>query len=146
MTYLTPNFTLEELIRSEIGARHGIDNTPTPEIIENLKRLAQVLEEVRILLGSRSIYVNSAYRCPEINKLVGSKPTSDHLYGLAADIVCPAFGSPDYVVRAVVASPIQYKQIIREFDAWTHISIPKAGETAQRQALIIDRSGTRPFA
>ena len=146
MTYLTPHFTLEELTRSEIGARHGIDNTPPEEIVPNLKRLAEMLEEVRIILGGRPIYVNSAYRCPQINTLVGSKPTSDHLLGLAADFVCPSFGVPDYVVRAVMASPISYKQVIREFDAWTHIAAPKEGETAKREALIIDKAGTRLFA
>lgn len=145
MTYLTPNFTLEELIRSDTAARHGIDNTPPKDVLPNLLRLAVLLEEVRTLLGGKAIHVTSAYRSPEVNKLVGSKPTSDHLHGLAADFVCPSFGNPDYVVRAVVASPIQFKQVIREFDAWTHIALPKEGETPKKEALIIDRNGTRLF-
>jgi hypothetical protein len=55
--------------------------------------------------------------------------------------------TPDEVVTAVIASGIGYDQIIREFDRWTHISVPNtAGDTPRRQSLIIDRSGTRPYA
>ena len=145
MTYLTPHFTLEELYASETADRHGIDNTPPEDIRDNLRLLALALEEVRTLLGGKPIHVTSAYRSPEVNRLVGSKPTSDHVLGLAADFVCPSFGHPDYVVRAIMASPIPYKQVIREFDRWTHFAIPKKGEEAKKQALIIDRQGTRPF-
>lgn len=146
MTYLTPHFTLEELYASETADRHGIENTPPEEVRGNLRLLAMALEEVRTLLGGKPIHVTSAYRSPEVNRLVGSKPTSDHCKGLAADFVCPSFGDPDYVVRAIVASPISYKQVIREFDRWTHFAIPAPGEEAKKQALIIDRTGTRAFA
>jgi hypothetical protein len=55
--------------------------------------------------------------------------------------------TPDEVVKAVIASGIGYDQIIREFDRWTHISIPNiAGTAPRRQALIIDKAGTRPYA
>ena len=146
MTYLTPHFTLEELYASETAARHGIDNTPPKEVIDNLRRLAFTLEEVRTILGNRPIHVTSAYRSPEVNRLVGSKPTSDHIHGLAADFVCPSFGISDYVVRAILASSIPFKQVIREFDHWTHLSIPAQEEEAKRQALIIDKTGTRAFS
>jgi hypothetical protein len=54
--------------------------------------------------------------------------------------------TPDAVVRAVMASGLAYDQIIREFDAWTHISIPNTPEAKPRKmALIIDKAGTRPF-
>jgi len=146
MTYLTPHFTLEELSASEIAERHGIDNTPPEDVEDNLKRLAMALEEIRVLLGGRPIHVTSAYRSPEVNRLVGSKPTSDHTKGLAADFVCPSFGGPDDVVRAILASPISFKQVIREFDRWTHFSIPEQGEEPRKQALIIDKTGTRGYA
>jgi len=146
MTQLTPHFTLEELYASETADRHGIDNTPPQEVVDNLKLLAQALESIRELLGGRPIHVTSAYRSQEVNRLVGSKPTSDHTKGLAADFVCPAFGKPDDVVRAIVASSIPYKQVIREFDRWTHFAIPAKGEEAKKQALIIDKTGTRDYA
>lgn len=143
--YLSKNFTLEEFTFSETAQRHGIDNTPPEEVIDNLKLLALSLEKIREILGGKPIHVTSAYRSPEVNRMVGSKPTSDHVLGLAADFVCPSFGVPDYVVRAILASDIPYKQVIREFDRWTHFAIPKEGEEAKKQALIIDKSGTRTY-
>ena len=77
---------------------------------------------------------------------VGSKDTSQHRIGCAADIRVPGM-TPDEVVKAVIASKIGYDQVIREFDRWTHISVPNTEDAAPRhQALIIDKSGTRPYA
>ena len=143
---LSPNFSLAELTASETAERHGIDNTPTPEIIENLKHLAAALQEVRTLLGSKPIHINSGYRSIEVNAKLGSKPTSDHCKGLAADFICPSFGTPDEIVRAVMGSAIPYKQVIREFDRWVHLAVPAPGEEPRRQALIIDKQGTRAYA
>lgn len=141
---LTPNFTLEELTASEIGARKGLDNTPGPIAQQNLVRLAKFLEEVRKVLG-KPIMINSAYRGPEVNAAVGGVKASQHCVGCAADIKVPGM-NPDQVVRAIVASKLQYDQLIREFDSWTHISIPnEEGSTPRGQTLIIDRAGTRPF-
>jgi zinc D-Ala-D-Ala carboxypeptidase len=89
--------------------------------------------------------VNSAFRSKAVNDAVGSKDSSQHRIGCAADIRVPGM-TPDEVVRAVIASGIGYDQIIREFDRWTHISIPsRDGDKPRRQALIIDKTGTRPF-
>ena len=143
---LSANFTLDELTVSETAARHGLDNTPPPEVIENLKLLANSLQTLRSLFGNNAIIITSGYRSPQVNEKVGSRPTSDHVRGLAADFIVPAFGTPDHIIRAVLASGVPFKQIIREFDRWTHFSIPAPGEVPRRQALIIDRQGTRPYA
>ena len=143
---LSANFTLDELTVSEIAARYGLDNTPPPEVIENLKLLALSLQTLRTLFGNNAIIITSGYRSPQVNEKVGSRPSSDHVRGLAADLIVPAFGAPDQVIRAVLASHIPFKQIIREFDRWTHFSIPAPGEAPKKQALIIDRFGTRPYA
>ena len=141
---LSPNFTLEELTHSEIAERKGLDNTPSEEVKANLVRLARFLEEVRKLLG-RPIIVNSAYRSLEVNKAVGGKPTSQHVLGCAADIRVPGM-TPNDVVKAILKSNIEYDQVIREFDSWTHISIPKSfTDKPRKMALIIDKSGTRNF-
>lgn len=141
---LTPHFTLEELTASEIGARKGLDNTPGPVAQQNLVRLAKFLEEVRKVLG-KPITINSAYRGPEVNSAVGGAKNSQHLLGCAADIKVPGM-NPDQVCRAIIQSGLQYDQLIREFDSWTHISIPnEEGSTPRGQTLIIDRAGTRPF-
>jgi hypothetical protein len=90
--------------------------------------------------------VNSAFRSKAVNDAVGSKDTSQHRIGCAADLRIPGM-EPNEVVKAVIASGIEYDQIIREFDRWTHISVPnKATDNPRRQALIIDKAGTRPYA
>ena len=141
---ITPHFTLEELTASETAERNGWDNTPGEAEQANLKRLANLLEQVRALVN-KPVMVNSAYRSKKVNDAVGSKDTSQHRLGCAADIRVPGM-TPDQVCRAVIASGIAYDQIIREFDRWTHISVPNTESTPPRkQALIIDRAGTRPF-
>jgi hypothetical protein len=90
--------------------------------------------------------INSAFRSKQVNDAVGSKDTSQHRVGCAADLRIPGM-TPDEVVRAVIASNLPFDQVIREFDRWTHISIPNTTDAKpRRQALIIDRTGTRPFA
>ena len=143
---LSPNFALDELTASETAARYGIDNTPDQATIQNLTRLANALQEVRALLGNKVIIVSSGYRSPELNQKVGGSATSDHCKGLAADFICPSYGTPDEIVRVVMASAIPYKQVIREFDKWVHFSIPEEGEAPRKQALIIDKQGTRNYA
>ena len=140
---MTPNFTLAELT---ITDHRTLDNTPDPAARANLQRLAVFLELVKDRLGGRPIMVSSAYRSKAVNAAVGSSDRSQHLLGTAADVRVPGM-TPDTVVRAVMASGLAYDQIIREFDAWTHISIPNLPTAAPRKsALIIDRAGTRPFA
>ena len=141
---LSEHFTFEELTASETAARHGLDNTPGPIAQQNLVRLANFLEEVRKVLG-KPISINSAYRGPEVNAAVKGSKNSQHLVGCAADIKVPGM-TPDQVVRAIIASKLQYDQLIREFDSWTHVSITnEEGSTPRGQTLIIDRAGTRPF-
>jgi hypothetical protein len=140
---MTPHFTLEELTHTD---HRELDNTPNESEIANIQRLAEFLEQVKEVLGGKPIMVNSAFRSKAVNDAVGSKDTSQHRIGCAADIRVPTM-TPDEVVRAVIASGLPYDQIIREFDRWTHVSIPNTPEAKPRkQALIIDRTGTRAFA
>jgi len=140
---LTPHFTLEELTHTD---HRELDNTPNSSEINNLKRLAEMLEEVKTLLDGKPIMVNSAFRSSAVNTAVGSKETSQHRVGCAADIRVPGL-TPDQVVKAIIGSPIAYDQIIREFDSWTHISVPNnPSGTPRKQALIIDKQGTRAYS
>lgn len=140
---LTPHFTLAELTVTE---HREFDNTPGATALENLTRLADFLEQIKALLGGKPILVNSAFRSPHINAAVGSKPTSQHLIGCAADFRVPGM-TPDEVVRKIKASALPFDQLIREFDSWTHASVPNTrGDAPRRQALIIDRQGTRAYA
>jgi hypothetical protein len=139
---LTEHFSLEELTHTD---HREYDNTPNDAELENLKRLAEFLEEVKQTLGGRPIMVNSAFRSKQVNDAVGSKDSSQHRIGCAVDIRVPEL-TPDQVVRAVIASSLAYDQVIREFDRWTHLSIPNTPDIKPRkQALIIDKQGTRPF-
>jgi len=140
---LSPNFTLEELTHTD---HREFDNTPNDAELENLKRLAEFLQQVKAVLGGKPIMVNSAFRSKQVNDAVGSKDTSQHRVGCAADIRVPGM-TPDEVVKAVIAADLPYDQVIREFDRWTHISVPNdpAGKP-RKQALIIDKQGTRLYA
>jgi hypothetical protein len=140
---LSLHFTLEELTHTD---HRELDNTPNQNEISNLQRLANFLEEVKTVLGGRPIMVNSAFRSKQVNDAVGSKDTSQHRIGCAVDIRVPQL-TPDEVVKAIIASGLPYDQVIREFDRWTHVSIPNTPDaTPRKQALIIDKQGTRLYA
>jgi hypothetical protein len=140
---MTPHFTLAELTAT---SHRQFDNTPNEAETANLQRLAEFLEQVKTALDGKPIMVNSAFRSKQVNDSVGSKDTSQHRIGCAADLRVPGM-TPDAVVRAVIAAGLPFDQIIREFDAWTHISVTNTPDgTPRRQALIIDKAGTRPFA
>ena len=142
MSQLSENFSLEELTHTD---HREFDNTPNDSEMANLSRLAAFLEVVKATLGNKPIMVNSAFRCKQVNDAVGSKDTSQHRIGCAADIRVPGM-TPDEVVKAVIASGIGYDQVIREFDRWTHISVPSHPDDKPRhQALIIDKAGTRAY-
>lgn len=148
---LTKHFTLQEMTVSEIAVRRGFDNTPNATQLSNLVRTAELLEAVKEVLDMKPIIINSAFRSKPVNDAIGSRDTSQHLIGCAADIRVPGM-NPDEVCRKVINSGIQYDQLIREFwdkdrgGGWTHISVPNTKDMKpRRQALIIDRSGTRPF-
>ena len=145
MTQLSKHFTLEELTFSDAAARHGIDNTPNEEIIENLKRLcALILEPVRDIVH-KPVHVTSGYRSPIVNSLVGSKVTSQHTRGCAADIKVPGV-VPEVLMKAIIGAGLPYEQVILEFNNWCHVSVPNNPNTLpKRQELIIDKNGTRPF-
>ena len=142
MTLLTPHFSLEELTITE---HREFDNTPDDSEKNNLKRVAELLEQVKSALDGKPVMVNSAFRCKQVNDAVGSKDTSQHRVGCAADIRVPGM-TPDEVVQAIMAAGLPYDQLIREFDRWTHISVPnEVGDAPRGQVLIIDKEGTRAY-
>jgi len=143
MPNLTEHFTLEELTHTD---HRQFDNTPNDAELANLQRLAEFLEKVKMVLRGKPIMINSAFRSKQVNDAVGSKDSSQHRVGCAADIRVPGM-KPNEVVQALMASGLEYDQIIREFDSWTHISIPNdPNGKPRKQALIIDRAGTRVYA
>lgn len=118
---LTEHFSLEEMTASATAAEKHIDNTPSPEIINNLTTTAQGLELVRAFLGNVPMRITSGYRCPDLNKAVGGVPDSAHLSGFAADFEAPQYGSPLHIVASLAKSGIKYDQCIME-KIWVHVS------------------------
>lgn len=142
---LSPYFTLEELTHSEAALRNGWDNTPNGDEVANLTRLAQLLEQVKTAVGGKPVMINSGFRSKQVNDSVGSKDSSQHRLGCAADLRVPGM-TPKAVVEACIAGNVPFDQIILEFDAWTHISVPNsAGLTPRGSKLIIDKQGTRGY-
>ena len=140
---LSPHFTYEELIVTD---HREFDNTPNQSELQNLFRLSEFLEVVKTVLDGRPIMVNSAFRSKAVNDACGSRDSSAHRLGLAADIRVPGL-TPDQVTRALIDSKLPFDQVIREFDRWTHVAIPSTPVGLPRlQALIIDKAGTRNFA
>lgn len=124
--HLTEHFTLDELIASQTATRLGIDNTPTPEILENLYKVAQLLEKVRGHFA-KLVLVSSGYRSPALNAAVpGSSKTSAHSRGMAADFTVQ--GVPNQNVCRWIADNIVelgVDQVIYEFgaDGWVHVGL-----------------------
>jgi zinc D-Ala-D-Ala carboxypeptidase len=131
---ISEHFTLEEMSFSEAAARLGLDNTPGPAIIVNLTRTAATMEIIRALLRAMSINVHSGYRSPQVNRAVGGAATSAHCRGLACDFVCPAFGAPLEIARAILSSAIEFDQLILEY-GWVHVGLAQGGALSRREAL-----------
>jgi len=146
MIMASPNFSMDELTHSDTAARHGIDNTPNENEKDNLYKLAMELENVRKLLNNNPIYVSSGYRCLALNKLLGSKKTSSHIKGLAADFTCRQYGTPNEIVFALINSDIPYDQVILEFNRWVHLSFCEDEKTPRRQALVINKEGAMIYS
>ena len=144
---LSHHFTLAELTRSAKALELGIDNTPPPELLPRLVRTAEMLERVRSTLRC-PVIVTSGYRCPGLNAAVGSRSTSDHTQGHAADILAPGFGTPTEVARilAPLVSVLGIGQIILEGvggKQWVHLSTHEPEKSINRILTITD-AGTVP--
>jgi zinc D-Ala-D-Ala carboxypeptidase len=128
---LTANFSLEELVKSETALRKGLDNTPSDDIVSNLKVLAEkVLQPVREHYA-KGVKVNSGYRSPDVNASVGGSRTSDHCKGQAADIEIP--GVPNAELADWIVKNLKFTQVILEFytkgipdSGWVHVSYDPA--------------------
>lgn len=126
---ITKNFTLEELTNSPTAKRKGIDNTPNKEQINNLTALCKnILQPIREIYG-KPIIVSSGYRCNQLNTAIGGSPTSEHRYGMAADIHSISDTREDNkelwdIIRKYLKdNNVGFGQLINEFDYnWIHIS------------------------
>ena len=145
MTQLTAHFTLEEFTDSQTAARKNLKNVPgeNSQARANIQRTAEVMEQVRAMLGNKPILVSSGYRSPQVNAAVGGAKTSAHVQGLAVDFSCPGFGTPLQICKALQPhmKSLGIDQLIHEFNTWVHLGLT-AGAPRQ-MALTIDNRGTR---
>ena len=117
-------FKLCEFINSPTADRLHIDNLPSFEIVDNLNMLAYYLDGIREKLGE-PICISSGYRCSDLNKAVGGVANSQHLYGLAADLICSDMQKLETVIRETGG----FDQLIREYQKgspnsfWYHVSV-----------------------
>jgi hypothetical protein len=135
--HLSANFTLADLCFSETAQQCGLDNTPPPEALGNLRQLASRLEEIQSLLGA-PLELSSAYRSATLNAAVGGASGSHHVQGWAADFACPGYGTPMQVALAIAGSGIAFDTVILEFGRWVHLSVAPG---ARRRVLSIHGDG-----
>lgn len=131
---LTEHFTLSEFVRSETAERNHINNTPSQEVVDNLRALCRnVLEPARVAYGE-PIYITSGYRCPALNKAVGGKPTSQHLRGEAADLQVKGVRNLKRLYNAILDHGV-FDQLLFESNKagtkWIHISYTSYGNRRQ---------------
>ena len=133
---LSTNFSLNELTKSQTAERKGIDNTPSAEHQENLKSLCtHVLQPVRDHFG-QVVSVSSGYRSPELCTAIGSKITSQHARGEAADF--EIFGLSNKTLADYIDSELHYDQLILEYwkesdpnSGWVHCSFSQGKNRRQ---------------
>ena len=140
---VTENFNYLELIHSNTAKARGIDNTPSEQIKNNLIASCKNLWQPARDILEVPMKINSGYRSPVLNKIIGGSTTSTHCYGYAIDFVAPKFGTTTDIVKTLVQEftkrGIAWDQIILEFpsspNSWVHLGW-KSGSGAQRKQVL----------
>ena len=138
---LSGHFSLNELTKSQTATRKGIDNTPSPEHIENLTDLClQVLEPIRRHFG-KPMVITSGYRSADLCLAIGRNPNSQHAKGEAADF--EMFGEDNKELAKYIRSELIYDQLILEYweeddpsSGWVHCSYSRKNN--RKQSLTYD--------
>lgn len=138
---LTPHFSLEEFTMT---AHRDIDNSLPNSLMQDAILTCQMFERIRTFLNV-PMNLTSGYRCPQLNRVVGSQPTSDHPKAKAGDWTAELYGSP-YTIAVALSSRVDQLgigQLIYEFGRWVHTgrSVP---DNPVNRIITIDAHGTRP--
>ena len=140
---LSAHFSLTEFTKSQTAERKGIDNTPDDNHIQAMEQLCHaVLEEIRYHF-QRPMVINSGYRSPALCEAIGSKSTSQHAKGQAADIEIP--GVDNLKLAQYIQDKMDFDQLILECytgdpsSGWVHVSYNNNGEN-RKDVLTYDRT------
>jgi hypothetical protein len=142
---LSKNLALAEVTRSETAKRKGISNMPTPEHLENFKKLAEnVFQPIREHFGV-PIHISSGYRSKALNTAVGGSLSSQHCTGEAIDIDMDGTDITNAQIFHFIKDNLNFDQLIAEFPensnpAWVHVSYESTGKQ-RKQILVAKKVG-----
>jgi hypothetical protein len=142
---LSKNLALSEVTRSETAKRKGISNMPTPEHIENFKKLAEnVFQPIRDHFAV-PIRISSGYRSKELNTAIGGSLSSQHCQGEAIDIDMDGTTITNKQIFDFIKNNLNFDQLIWEFGTdknpdWVHVSYESTGKQ-RKQILVAKRVG-----
>lgn len=135
MKNISSHITYDEATKSPTAIRHGIENTPTPQRLENMEAVANACFEPLRLWYNRPIKINSFYRCTLLNDLVKGSKTSEHVVGKAIDLDAGS-KEENKIIFDWCKANLKYNQLINEYDySWVHISFDKGNN--RNQTLVI---------
>lgn len=132
--YLSPHFSVDELTHSQAATRLGVRNEPNAAQLDNLRRLANVLELVRTAVRNNPVLISSGFRSPVVNNDVGGSLASAHMDGRAADFTVPRFGTPRQVCQCIVDAGLTFDQLIFE-GTWVHLGIAARNAAPRGEVL-----------
>lgn len=148
---LSKNLSLAEVVRSESAKRNGVDNNPTPEHLENLKKLAvNIFQPIRDHF-KKPIIISSGYRSEKLNRLVpGTSITSQHSQGEALDIDMDGTKITNKQVFDFIKNNLNFDQLIWEFGtddnpAWVHVSYESTGKQRKQVLKAVKKNNTTKY-
>ena len=147
---LSKNLSLAEVMRSETAKRKGVSNMPTPEHIENFKKLAEkVFQPIREHFGV-PIHISSGYRSAALNKAVGGSSSSQHCTGEAIDIDMDGTSITNKQVFDFIKEHLEFDQMIWEFGTnanpdWVHVSYESTGKQRKQVLRAVKQGGKTSY-
>jgi hypothetical protein len=148
---LSENLSLAEVIRSETAKRKGVSNMPTPEHIENFKKLAEnIFQPIRKHFG-KPIHISSGYRSDALNKAIGGSKTSQHCKGEAIDIDMDGTAIANAQIFNYIKDNLNFDQLIWEFGTasnpdWVHVSYNSTGKQRKQILKALKVNGKTSYA
>ena len=148
---LSENLSLAEVIRSETAKRKGVSNMPTPEHIENFKKLAEnIFQPIRKHFG-KPIPISSGYRSVALNKAIGGAASSQHCTGEAIDIDMDGTAITNAQVFNYIKDNLNFDQLIWEFGTtsnpdWVHVSYESTGKQRKQVLKAVKSGGKTSYA